>query len=191
MACSTSTGSKTVGDAFGTQTTNDTDVVNPPTPFAPGHRIQTFTVGRANRVTGARHALKLVDASLGNLPTMPPGNATNNCALNAANPTGCGGFTVAAENPVYIQGNYNSNCPTAGGADCTPGNGNYDLTWNTPPGAEPVHSAAAVIADAVTVLSNNWEDAGVGRCTLFGQPAESESIRAAKAFPLPHQTESP
>ena len=154
-------GVKTVGDAFGTATTNDTDAANPPTPFAPGHRIQTFTVGRANRVTGARHALALVDASLGNLPTMPPGNATNNCVLNAANPTGCGGFTVAAENPVYIQGNYNSNCPAAGGADCTPGNANYDLTWNTPPGAEPTHAAAAVIADAVTVLSNNWQDAGV------------------------------
>jgi hypothetical protein len=154
-------GVKTVGDAFGSLTTTDTDVQNPPTPYAPGHRIRTFTVGRANRVTGARHALKLVDASLGNLPTMPPGNATNNCALNAANPTGCGGFTLGSENPVYIQGNYNSNCPVAGGADCTPGNANYDLTWKTPPGAEPIHSAAAVIADAVTVLSNNWEDAGV------------------------------
>ena len=154
-------GVKTVGDAFGTLTATDTDVQNPPTPYAPGHRIQTFTVGRANRVTGARHALKLVDASLGNLPTMPPGNATNNCVLNAANPTGCGGFTVGSENPVYIQGNYNSNCPAAGGADCTPGNANYDATWNSPPGAEPIHSAAAVIADAVTVLSNNWQDAGV------------------------------
>ncbi len=161
-------GVKTVGDAFGTQTTNDTDVVNPPTPYAPGHRIQTFTVGRANRVTGARHALKLVDASLGNLPTMPPGNATNNCAQNAANPTGCGGFTVGSENPVYIQGNYNSNCPLAGTPDCTPGNANYDLTWNNPPGAEPIHSAAAVIADAVTVLSNNWQDAGVSGALYSG-----------------------
>ena len=154
-------GVKTVGDAFGTITANDTDTVNPPTPFAPGHRIPTFTIGRANRVTGARHGLKLVDGSLGNLPTMPPGNATNNCSLTAANPTGCGGFTVAAENPVYIQGNYNSNCAAAGGADCTPGNANYDATWNSPPGAEPTHAAAAVIADAVTVLSNNWQDAGV------------------------------
>jgi hypothetical protein len=55
-------GVKKVGDAFGTATANDTDTVNPPTPFAPGHRIATFTVGRANRVTGARHGLKLVDA---------------------------------------------------------------------------------------------------------------------------------
>ena len=50
---------------------------------------------------------------------MPPGNATNNCAQTAASPTACGGFTVAAENPVYVQGNYNSNCPAnASGAGC-------------------------------------------------------------------------
>ena len=152
----TTYGAVGVGDAFGSQTTTDTDVTLPHNPFL--HRIQTFTVGRANRVTGARHALKLVDASLGNLPTMPPGNASNNCTLTAANPTGCGGFTVGSENPVYIQGNYNSNCYTAGGSDCTPGNANLDATWNA--GPEPIHAAAAGIADAVTVLSNNWEDAG-------------------------------
>ena len=38
-----------------------------------------------------------------------------------ANPTGCGGFTVASENPVYIQGNYNSNCSSpAGGSTLHP-----------------------------------------------------------------------
>ncbi len=161
-------GVKTVGDAFGPQTTTDTDVTNPPNPFA--HRINTFTYGRANRVTGARHVLKLVDGSLGNLPTMPPGNATNNCSQTAANPTGCGGFTVASENPVYIQGNYNSNCPAAvGGAPspCTPGNANFDGTWNGGL-VEPIHSAAAVIADAVTILSNNWQDAGSTGSTTYG-----------------------
>jgi len=89
--------------------------------------------GRQNIVTGARHALKLVDGGLGNLPVRPD--------------TGLGGFTVASENPVYIQGNYNS--------DST------DPFWNNPPPAAPAdinHSAAAVIADAVTVLSNNWSD---------------------------------
>jgi hypothetical protein len=149
-------GVKTVGDAFGPQTTTDTDVTNPPSPYAVGHRIPTFTVGRANRVTGARHALKLVDGSLGNLPVMP---AASGCVQNAANPTGCGGFTVGSENPVYIQGNYNSNCALAGNAGCTPNNFNYDPTWNA--GAEPLHAAAAVLADAVMLLSNNWQDAGV------------------------------
>lgn len=157
-------GVKYVGDAFGTQTTTDTDATAPPSPFAVGHRIPTFTFGRANRVTGARHALKLVDGSLGNVPTMPPGNVINSCSQSAANPTGCGGFTVASENPVYIQGNYNSNCPAAG-ASCTPNNGTFDLTWTNAAAAEPIHAAAAVIADAVTLLSNNWQDAG---CTPIG-----------------------
>ncbi len=152
-------GVKYVGDAYGTNAANATDVNLPRNPFA--IRVPTFTVGRANRVTGARHVLKLVDGSLGNVPTQPPGNATNNCTQTAANPTACGGFTVAAENPVYLLGNYNSNCPAAvAGAfsPCTPNNTKYDPTWTG--GAEPVHAAAAIIADTVTLLSNNWQDAG-------------------------------
>jgi len=78
-------------------------------------------VGRKNRVSGARHILKLVNGSLGNLPTKP---------------SGTGGFTVASENPVHVQGNYNAN--SAGFGD--------------------PHAAAAIIADSVTLLSNNWKD---------------------------------
>jgi Tfp pilus assembly protein PilX len=181
-------GVKYVGDAFGPTTTADTDTTSPPSPYAIGHRINTFTYGRANRVTGARHALKLVDGSLGNLPTMPAGNAINNCAFvnpttNVAQPTGCGGFTVASENPVYVQGNYNSNCFTAGDYSCTPGNTNYDLTWGNPPGAEPNHAAAAIIADAVTILSSNWQDTGCeplgGACTDVLTPTTGSLLNPA------------
>lgn len=52
------------------------------------------SVARKNQVTGPRHGLKLVDGSLGNVPTAPDGT---------------GGFTVASENPVYIVGDYNAN----------------------------------------------------------------------------------
>jgi hypothetical protein len=156
-------GVKGVGDAFGPSTTVDTDVTNPPSPYAQAggaaERIPLKSVGIANRVTGARHVLKLVDGSLGQLPTMPPASG---CAQSAANPTGCGGFTVASENPVYIQGNYNSNCPTAGGNGCTPNNATtpIDPMWNNLAGAEPNHAAASIIADAVSVLSNHWQDWG-------------------------------
>ena len=65
------------------------------------------------------------------------------------------------------QGNYNSNCPTASTAgNCTPNSTTYDATWTG--GSEPNHAAASVIADAVTMLSNNWQDAGCnsgGACT--------------------------
>ena len=87
------------------------------------------TVGRANKVTGARHVLKLVDGALGNLPTL-------------ANNTG--GFTVVAENPVYVLGDYNASVAEA--------------FWTNANAADVTHSAAAVIADSVTLLSNNWRD---------------------------------
>jgi len=116
-------GALNLGNGFGVNTSAPRD------PYT--NRIASCTyTGRKNWVSGARHILRLVDGSLGNVP-LP-------------------GFTVGSENPVYIWGNYN----TASNADAVP-----DLTW--PPAnstTEPAHSAAGVIADAVTMLSNNWSD---------------------------------
>jgi hypothetical protein len=105
--------------------------------------------GMANPVSGARHVLKLVDGGMSNsltsfLPVMP---AASGCSQSATNPTGCGGFTVASENPVYIQGNYNTQ--------------SLDPFWSTAGATTPTqtpHSAASVIADSVMVLSNTWGD---------------------------------
>lgn len=86
-------------------------------------------VARKNRVTGARHVLRLVDGARntgstgGRLPTLP---------------NGTGGFTVASENPTYVLGDYNAN--------------SADNSFADP------HAAAAIIADAITVLSNDWND---------------------------------
>ena len=103
-------GADTIGDAFG--------VVNDD----PTLRLSNCkTSARQVRVTGPRHAIKLVNGLLGNIPTRPDGT---------------GGFTVASENAVYVEGDYN--------ADTGWGAGN--------------HAPASIIADAVTMLSNNWED---------------------------------
>jgi hypothetical protein len=72
-------------------------------------------IARANRTPFFRRALKVVNGALGQLPN---------------------GLTIASENPVYVQGNYNSD-------------GNFTTAGNVP---------ASVIADAVTLLSNNWND---------------------------------
>jgi Tfp pilus assembly protein PilX len=107
-----------------------------PDPFgtATNARIASCsTTGRKNWVSGARHALRLVDGSLGNVPVTPTGSMTDP-----------GGFTVASENPVYIWGDYNSS-PT-------------DSIWNSTPADVLGHSSAAVIADAVTFLSSSWSD---------------------------------
>jgi hypothetical protein len=174
-------GVKGVGDAWGAATTTDTDTASPPSPYAQrlgtGERVVLSSIGVANHVTGARHVLKLVDGSLGNLPTMPPGNSTNDCIQSSTNPTACGGFTVGAENPVYILGNYNSNCPAASGAGCTTTNTTYDPTWTSTTAAEPNHAAASVIADSVTLLSNNWRDVGC----VAGSPALSCPVAGATA----------
>jgi len=121
-------------------TTNGTIMANgsngaAPDPFgtAANARIASCVVARKNWVSGARHVLRLVDGTLGNLPVVTGGTL--------ADP---GGFTVASENPVYILGDYNTN---AG-----------DTTWNSPAVDEAGHSSAAVIADAVTFLSDNWND---------------------------------
>lgn len=61
---------------------------------------------------------------------------TRGSNLVAAAP-GLTGLTIASENPVYVQGNWNST-GVANFADA--------------------HVATAVLADAVTLLSNNWND---------------------------------
>jgi hypothetical protein len=59
---------------------------------------------------------------------------TNGADLLGAAP-GLTGLTIASENPVYVQGNWNANGTFAGN-----------------------HVATAVLADAVTLLSGNWND---------------------------------
>ena len=148
-----------------TGTNQNIQIVNatPDNPYSP--RITScVTTGRKNWVSGARHVLKLVDGALGNLPVSPTG----------------GGFTVASENPVYIQGDYNSN--------------SVDTFFTT--GADMTgHVASSVIADAVTILSDAWLDLnstqGVPTQAAGNRTAVTTSYRTAiaagknMAFPFP------
>jgi hypothetical protein len=77
----------------------------------------TMAQAQVNRAVLFRRALKLVNGGLGNI--VAPG------------------LTIVAENPVYIQGDWN--------ASVAAGFGNP-------------HVATSVIADAVTLLSNAWSD---------------------------------
>ncbi|MDQ3801877.1 MAG: pilus assembly PilX N-terminal domain-containing protein [Acidobacteriota bacterium] len=63
------------------------------------------------------------------------------------------GFTVASENGIYVQGNYNAT-----------GVANKYTTGNTPyneflPFNSATHVPASIVADSITILSNNWNDA--------------------------------
>ncbi|HEX4426072.1 MAG TPA: hypothetical protein VH079_11780 [Terriglobales bacterium] len=135
-----------LGNGFGINTSGGTEYA----------RITScLATGRANWVSGARHVLKLVDGSLGNVPTQPGGT---------------GGFTVASENPVYILGDYNSSAA--------------DPMWSNPTtGIEPAHAAAGIIADSVTALSDNWTDleSMTSPSDATGRPAVTTYYRAAVA----------
>ena len=78
--------------------------------------------GRVNRQVLFRRALRLVNGGL----------------VGAVNSLPTTGLTVAAENPIYVKGNYN-----ATSASVT---------------AEP-NVPAAIIGDSITLLSNSWTDA--------------------------------
>lgn len=124
-------GAMNLGLGFGLNSTITTSSTKP-NPYVRIPDPNCPVTGRKNWVSGARHVLKLIDGAIvsgAGLPTQPGGT---------------GGFTVASENPVYIQGNYN----TTGSSDTT-WSGGSDVTG---------HAAAAVIADAVTLLSGNWTE---------------------------------
>ena len=89
-----------------------------------------------NMVTGPRHVLRLVDGGMN-----PATNITYLPHPIAPATTG-NGFTVASEEPVYVWGDYNT--------------GAADPLWTAgaPNFAGALHSATAIIADSVTLLSN-------------------------------------
>ncbi len=96
-------------------------------------------VARVNQAFFFRRALKLTHGGRGNLPR-----------------NGNQGLTVAAENPVYVEGNYNActnvvpNAANNYATDCV------GAGFGNAPGVD--HVSAAVIGDAVTFLSNSWND---------------------------------
>jgi len=81
----------------------------------PTTKLTNVMIAKVNPPRFFRRALKLTNGRLGNIVSP--------------------GLTVASENPVYVQGDYNANS----------GFGNP-------------HVACSIAADAVTLLSNNWSD---------------------------------
>jgi Tfp pilus assembly protein PilX len=133
--------------------------------------VPCTTTAAANMVTGPRHVLRLVDGGMD-----AAGRSYLPQPISPA--TSGNGFTVASEEPVYIWGNYNS-----GPAD--PFFPSFGVNGTTP------HSAAAIIADAVTLLSPSWSDAN-----SFAYPAQMNNrvatdsyyrvaIAAGKSIPFP------
>jgi hypothetical protein len=144
----------------------------------------TFNVATAewNMVTGPRHVLRLVDGGMG-------AGAVSYLPHPIAPATSGNGFTVGSEEPVYVWGDYNT--------------GPADPYW--PSGGTPTtpHSAASIIADAVTLLSNppsaatlptsnvGWTDRESFQSpgSIAGRPGNTSyyrmAIAAGKSVPFP------
>jgi len=85
------------------------------------------------------------------------------------NPNNTRGFTVASENGVYVQGNYNAFGISSVGTP-TPSTGYL-------PKDTPAHIPASIAADSVTILSRSWTDAGSFRNPFnLGQRKASETF---------------
>ena len=140
------------------------------TPPGPNYVYEYNQEARENPPVFFRRALKIVDGA-----TISLGTA---CYGAGANPP-CG-ITIASENPVYIQGEFND-----GGAAFN--NANFT-------GASV---AASVAADSVTLLSDNWNDVNTfispynppGQTVPTGRPAVTTTYRVAiiggKGVPFP------
>lgn len=97
----------------------------------PGATYVHMQEARENPGLFFRRALKIVDgASL---------NAGTTCYGISPNPP-CG-LTIASENPVYVQGDFNASYTESA------------APWSTPAGI-----ATSIAADAVTFLTDNWND---------------------------------
>ena len=113
--------------------------------------VDCLNGGRQNIVTGARHVLRLVDGNLGNLPCV---RTTAWADLQWLRKTRFTSWETTTPTPAIL-----------GGAILIR------------PRADINHSAAAVIADSVTLLSNDWSDiVSMQNPAEPGWPARHDSL---------------
>jgi Tfp pilus assembly protein PilX len=86
------------------------------------------------------------------------------------------GLTVASENPVYVQGDYNTGTTNNPGA--VPSNNGNSTDTASPTVAGYTRAPAAVVADAVMLLSNSWSD-GNSSLTLSNRTASNTTYNMA------------
>ena len=85
------------------------------------------------------------------------------------------GLTVASNNPVYIQGDFNV------GPGIVPSNSTVANDPTHPQSAGYTRAPTSVVADAVTILSNNWNDANGDNSSkpLSGRVASNTTVNTA------------
>jgi len=87
------------------------------------------------------------------------------------------GLTIASENPVYIQGDYNTGTTTDSNAVPSNNGGNATNT-DSPTVSGYTRKPSAVIGDAVMILSNAWNDANANQ-SISSRVASNTTINTA------------
>ena len=85
--------------------------------------------------------------------------------------------TVASENPVYIQGDYNSGGPTTSVVSNTANPSSPMSAFSDPSAPGYTRKSCAVFGDAVSVLSNSWKD-GDSTKSVGSRVASNTTINA-------------
>ena len=122
----------------------------------------TTNQAQINSVVVFRRGLRLVNGMVGNLP--PLANSQAAACSGGLN----GGFTVTSENPIYVQGDYNA----------SQANAFTDVSTQC-------HVPAAVMGDAVTLLSDSWTpgaQTGNGDQNSFANPTNSGNRVATSTY---------
>jgi hypothetical protein len=88
------------------------------------------------------------------------------------------GLTVVSENPIYIQGDYNTGSTPATVSNVPSNNNGNPGNADSPTVTGYTRKPAAVIGDAVMLLSNNWNDSN-SSLTLSSRPATHTTYNTA------------
>lgn len=114
--------------------------------------------------SGRKTAIRLLNGA--RLPGSENGSASN-------------GFTIASQNALYIQGDYNTDSRLRSGVyDPTALPSNTSISGN-PETMPNAHIPASIMADAVTLLSNNWNDGRSYNYEPTDRPASSTTVEAS------------
>jgi hypothetical protein len=89
-----------------------------------------------------------------------------------------GDVTVASDNPVYIQGDYNSGGPSSGVASNATNPSSPMTAFDDPTAPGYTRKACAVLGDSVNILSNNWNDAN-STSSVSSRTASNTTINTA------------
>lgn len=134
------------------------------------------TVGSGSTAQTVNNLIYIVDTSAGATGT------SNKRAIRLVNGAKLpdGGLTVVSGNPVYVQGDYNtgSSLPLIPGVPplVQPPSNNAILPDSSKPTVSGyTRQPAAIVGDAITVLSNSWKDVLAGTVP----PASNTTVNAA------------